>query len=240
MCYSAILKFESLDGSNATLLSISKVFSGLSIGDKFTELKCLFISLLLSVMDFLWLQHKLLTMSSGRNQEKINKLFETFTNADKSQAQLFEEINKELEAFLSKENNEKDLTDGMFDFLGQISDSVQAEFHELLNGDSNKKRFVRALSKMFAYTKLDTVKKIKRIMKIAIETTLKLWQGPRQEPARRAVKQRMIKPFKIKEILPQQKIIDIKKNGQIIKTINVRRKSRYFSGKNRLIFKSYF
>ena len=125
-------------------------------------------------------------------------------------------------------------------FLGQISDSVQAEFHELLNGDSNKKRFVRALSKMFAYTKLDTVKKIKRIMKIAIETTLKLWQGPRQEPARRAVKQRMIEPFKIKEILPQQKIIDIKKNGQIIKTINVRRKSRYFSGKNRLIFKSYF
>ena len=61
-----------------------------------------------------------------------------------------------------------------------------------------------------------------------------------QEPARRAVKQRMIKPFKIKEILPQQKIIDIKKNGQIIKTINVRRKSRYFSGKNRLIFKFYF
>ena len=114
-------------------------------------------------------------MSSGRNQEKIDKLFETFTNADKkSQAQLFEEINKELEAFLSKENNEKDLTDGMFDFLGQISDSVQAEFHELLSGDSNKKRFVRVLSKMFAYTKLDTVKKIKRIMKIAIETTLKL------------------------------------------------------------------
>ena len=29
--------------------------------------------------------------------------------------------------------------------------------------------------------------------------------------ARRAVKQRMIKPFKIKETLPQQKIIDIKK-----------------------------
>ena len=46
--------------------------------------------------------------------------------------------------------------------------------------------------------------------------------------ARCIVQQRIIKPFKIKEILPQQKTIDIKKNGQIIKTINVRRKSRYF------------
>ena len=44
-----------------------------------------------------------------------------------------------------------------------------------------------------------------------------------------------MKPFKIKEILLQQKIVDIKKNGQIIKTIRVRRKSKYFSGKNRLI-----
>ena len=46
---------------------------------------------------------------------------------------------------------------------------------------------------------------------------------------------RTIKPFKIKEILPEQKTVVIKKNSEIIKTINVRRKSKYFSGKNRLI-----
>ena len=45
-----------------------------------------------------------------------------------------------------------------------------------------------------------------------------------------------VKPFKIKEILPQQKTVNIKKKGEIIKTINVRRKLRYFSGRNRLIF----
>ena len=45
-----------------------------------------------------------------------------------------------------------------------------------------------------------------------------------------------VKPFKIKEILPEQKTVEIRKNGQIIKTINVRKKSRYFSGRNRLIF----
>ena len=48
--------------------------------------------------------------------------------------------------------------------------------------------------------------------------------------------QKTIKPFKIKEILPEQKTVDIKKNGKIMKTINVRRISKYFSCRNRLIF----
>ena len=49
-------------------------------------------------------------------------------------------------------------------------------------------------------------------------------------------RRRTIKPLKIKEILPQQKTVNIKKNGQIIKTIKMRRKSRYFPGRKRLIF----
>ena len=48
--------------------------------------------------------------------------------------------------------------------------------------------------------------------------------------------QRTIKPFKIKEILPEQKTVDIKKNRKIIKTINIRRISTCFSCRNRLIF----
>ena len=92
-------------------------------------------------------------------------------------------INKEFESFLSKENNDKDSTDGILDFLDQISDSVQEELDKLLSGDSDKKRFVRALSKILALllnTKVDIVEKIKRIIKIAIETTLKIWQEQRQ------------------------------------------------------------
>ena len=124
-------------------------------------------------------------MSSDRTQEKIDDLLETFTKANKeSQGRLFEEINKELEAFLSKENNDIDTTYGVFDFLSQISDSVQEEFDELLSVDNDKKRFVRALSKIFALllnTKFDTAEKIKRIIKIAIETTVKIWQESRQQ-----------------------------------------------------------
>ena len=37
--------------------------------------------------------------------------------------------------------------------------------------------------------------------------------------------------FKIKAILPEQKTIDIKKNGQVIRTIRVRRKTTKFTDK---------
>ena len=119
-----------------------------------------------------------------QNSRKIDKLFETFTKADKvSQARLFEEINKELEAFLSKENNDTDSTDGIFYLLSQISNSLQEEFDELLSGDSDRMRFVKALLKIFTLllnTRVDTAEKIKRIIKIAIKTILKIWQEARQ------------------------------------------------------------
>ena len=83
-----------------------------------------------------------------------------------------------------KENNDKDSTDEIFDVLSQISDSAREEFDELLSRDSDKKIFIRALSKIVALllnTKLDTAEKIKQIIKIAIEMTLKRWQEPRQQ-----------------------------------------------------------
>ena len=48
---------------------------------------------------------------------------------------------------------------------------------------------------------------------------------PRCVVNREYCKTRTIYPFKIKETLPEQKA---KKNGQRIKTINVKRKSKYF------------
>ena len=49
-------------------------------------------------------------------------------------------------------------------------------------------------------------------------------------------RKRTVCPFKTKQTLPKQKVVSIKKNGQTVKTINVRRKSTYFAGKNKLIF----
>ena len=59
---------------------------------------------------------------------------------------IFEEITKELEAYLLEESDETDSTDGIFDFLALLADQVQGEFEELLDGNSDKKRFLRAFS----------------------------------------------------------------------------------------------
>lgn len=63
-------------------------------------------------------------------------------------------------------------------------DSVQEEFDILLSGDSNKKRFLQALSKIFALllnTEVNTAEEIKKILKIAIETITKKWSEPRSQ-----------------------------------------------------------
>ena len=53
--------------------------------------------------------------------------------------------------------------------------------------------------------------------------------------------QRKVKgPFKIKLTLPEQKTVDIKKNGNVIKTIRVRRKSKFFNDKHARTFNLYF
>ena len=93
---------------------------------------------------------------------------------------IFEEINKELEECLLEKSVNTDSTDGVFDFLEILSNQVQENFDELIGEDTNKKRFIKTLMHIFALllnTKVDTRNKIKRIIKIAVETTLKVWQA---------------------------------------------------------------
>ena len=63
---------------------------------------------------------------------------------------IFEEITREVEAYLSRESNNEDSTEGIFDPLSSIFDSVQEEFDNLISSESDKKRFLRALSRIFA------------------------------------------------------------------------------------------
>ena len=60
-----------------------------------------------------------------------------------------------------------------------IFEKINKELGELTGEDSIKKRFIRALTHTFALllnTKVDSVDKIKKVLKIAAETTLKIWQ----------------------------------------------------------------
>ena len=95
----------------------------------------------------------------------------TVTNVDT--ILIFEGIRKELEGYLLEQSDDTDSTDGVLDFLAALSDKIWEEFEELLDGDSDKKRFLMVLLN----TKVDMPEKIKKILKIAIETTVKLWSG---------------------------------------------------------------
>ena len=102
----------------------------------------------------------------------------TVTNVDT--ILIFEGIRKELEGYLLEQSDDTDSTDGVLDFLAALSDKIWEEFEELLDGDSDKKRFLMVLTRIFALllnTKVDMPEKIKKILKIAIEMTIKLWSG---------------------------------------------------------------
>ena len=102
----------------------------------------------------------------------------TVTNVDT--ILIFEGIRKELEGYLLEQSDDTDSTDGVLDFLAALSDKIWEEFEESLDGDSDKKRFLMVLTRIFALllnTKVDMPEKIKKILKIAIETTVKLWSG---------------------------------------------------------------
>ena len=78
-----------------------------------------------------------------------------------------------------EKSQDADSTDGIFDFLEGLSNCIQDGFDELIGEDTDKKRFIKALTHIFALllnTKVDTADKIKKILKTAVETTLEMWQ----------------------------------------------------------------
>ena len=56
--------------------------------------------------------------------------------------------------------------------------------------------------------------------KLVLKRKVRIRQWPSKEP--------YVK-FKIKTLLPEQKTIQIKKNGQVIRTVTVRRKTKKFT-----------
>lgn len=90
---------------------------------------------------------------------------------------IFEEFNKEPEQYLLQKSTNIDSTDSVFDFLEALSNRVQEDFDEIIAEDTDRKRFIKALTLIFALllnTNVDTVDKLKKILKIAAKATLKI------------------------------------------------------------------
>ena len=92
--------------------------------------------------------------------EVDNKNFDT--------TRIFEEIHKEIGEYLTGEID-NDSTNVVFDFLKTLTNHLQEDFDKLIGEDNDKKRFIKAMAHIFALllnTKVDTIDKIKRILKI--------------------------------------------------------------------------
>ena len=93
---------------------------------------------------------------------------------------LFREIEQKLSEKLLEQGGDGDSTDGPLTFIGNLMDNLLAEFEETLGEDGDRKLFIRSLTKIFAILlsiKDDSIDKIKSIIKIAVKTVVKLWQG---------------------------------------------------------------
>ena len=119
-------------------------------------------------------------MASSSNLFELEQI--EVENKSIDAALIFEEIHKEIGDYLVGQGNDADSTDGVFDFLENVTSRLQEDLDELIGEDTDKKRFDKALTRIFALllnTIVDTADKIKRILRIAVETTLKIWQEPK-------------------------------------------------------------
>lgn len=110
-------------------------------------------------------------------QNSFHKLDES------SLAKILGKITAVMAAFVRSKNNDNNAKDRIFDIFGEISESIQEDFKEVVGISNDKKAFVRTLAKIFLLllnTNVNTNGRIRKIIEIAIETTLKIWQELRQ------------------------------------------------------------
>lgn len=87
-------------------------------------------------------------IATSKLQQAINDLCKKIKNADhEAQAELLVKITEEIDQFIREENGSSDRTDGAFDVLSNLVKSVHEDFEELIDADSVKKKFIKALSK---------------------------------------------------------------------------------------------
>ena len=122
-------------------------------------------------------------MSVGK-QGILDIIQNSFHKLDESSlAKILEKITAVMAAFVRSKKNDNNAKDRIFDIFGEIGESTQEDFKEVVGISNDKKAFVRALAKIFLLllnTNVNTNGRIRKIIEIAIETTLKIWQELRQ------------------------------------------------------------
>ena len=75
---------------------------------------------------------------------------------------IFDNISQGLEEYLLEEQVESDGEDGLFSIVESMTNRLKEDFDELIGDDTDKKRFIKSVMRVFALllnTKVDTVDK---------------------------------------------------------------------------------
>lgn len=78
---------------------------------------------------------------------------------------IFDNVTFELEEYMLEEQIESDSEDGLFSLTEAVTNRLQDDSDEMIGDGTNKKRFIKSLTRIFALllnTKVDTVGKIKK------------------------------------------------------------------------------
>ena len=148
---------------------------------------------------------------------------------------------------------DKDSTDGLGDTNKNIFQPILDEFKDLIGENEDKRPFIGGLIKILTILlslRSRALAKIKRVIRISTKIALDLRpeqklqseDGDSQRLLLHQVRELETKNimnirnsmFKIKILLPQTLQVEVKKNGQVLRRMNIRRKSHYFSGNRRL------
>lgn len=76
---------------------------------------------------------------------------------------IFENIRQRLQEYLLEEQVESDAEDGLFSIIENVTSRLQEDYDKLIGDHTNKKHFIKSLTRVFALllnTKVDTVDKI--------------------------------------------------------------------------------
>ena len=68
-------------------------------------------------------------------------------------AKLFEEISVAISSFVQLKNGDNDSTDGIFDILREITESLQEDFEELIWNFKRQKVFYKSTNSIYSFTK---------------------------------------------------------------------------------------
>ena len=143
--------------------------------------------------------------------------FEDENNNEKLLLALFQEIETDLlDALVHRDGSESDdETDGPISFIKNILESVKKDF-ENIKLDEERKNFLNTLTKIFA-----TLLSVKAFFSQSLFiNSKKVMVRTKLVPKRitLALQRNRFTEYKI-TILPEQKSIQIKKNGQVVRTV---------------------